>query len=169
MKIILTTEVHNTLREIAFDTRVETGACLFGTKTDIGEFKVLHLAGPGKNAKHYACHYEGDNDHYEEVYNALLKTVPDLKHIGEFHVHPAGMNQLSFGDRRTIKKVLKTYEEFVAGVILRELDWIDPCDRTPWLKGSAGRLLPLKCVMNIYPVYFSRTKPKGEKLELVIE
>jgi len=118
MKIYISQEILSQLREIVFATRKETGACLFGEK-DGDDFRVTHIAGPGKQARQLAFHYQADHQHQEDVYNELLKAKPALLHIGEFHVHPQGMSELSCGDLHTIKKVLETYEEFVAGVILR--------------------------------------------------
>ena len=167
MKLYLSANIRAKLKEIVYATKVETGACLFGTKDREGNFQVAHLAGPGKRAKHLSWHYEGDHEHYENVYNELLKSDGNLKHLGELHVHPPGMPELSRGDLRTVKKVLKRYEEFIAGVILRK--------RTPDLRramlGLAGSRLYEKGLreMSIYPVYFSREKPEGENLELVIE
>ena len=122
------------IHEIVYACSVETGVTLFGRK-DGDTFEVVEVCGPGKHATHQELHYAGDNDHASDFYTELLKTQPDLKHIGEFHVHPCGMSRLSGGDRRTVKEVLATYEEFIAGVMLRT-------------KGG----------VEIYPVYFARGK-----------
>src|SRR5216683_2438516 len=102
----------------------------------LGKSKVC---GPGLIATHEVCHYSGDNDYASFVYENLLKTDPELKHLGELHTHPFGMRRLSRGDRKTVGEVLKTYEEFIAGVMLR----------------SGGGI-------EVYPVYFSREKSQGE-------
>ncbi len=122
------------IHEIVYACSVETGVTLFGRK-DGDTFEVVEVCGPGKKATHQELHYAGDSDHASDFYAELLKTQPDLKHIGEFHVHPCGMSRLSGGDRRTVKEVLATYEEFIAGVMLRTKDGVE-----------------------IYPVYFARGK-----------
>jgi hypothetical protein len=68
-----------------------------------------------------------------------------LKHIGELHAHPFGMSWLSRGDLETVRDLLKEYEEFIAGVMLRG-----------WR-------------LKFYPVYFSRQNPKGQKMEVKLE
>ncbi len=112
------------IREIVYACSVETGVTLFGRK-DGDTFEVVEVCGPGKNATHQELHYSGNSDHASDFYTELLKTQPDLKHIGEFHVHPCGMSRLSGGDRRTVKEVLRTYEEFIAGVMLRNKGGVD--------------------------------------------
>src|SRR6266705_1328883 len=158
MKLIISKEIHSQLKEIVFACEVETGACLFGAYEDAEDARVLHIAGPGKNSTHLAFHYRADNEHYENVYNELLKDNPKLEHLGEFHVHPGQMSELSCGDRRTVKKVLKTYEKFIAGVILRT-----------W--GDYGRveenIVGYRQTIKIFPVYF--TRDTEVPCELVIE
>src|SRR5713101_2535209 len=134
--------IEEKIRDIVYAGTVETGVTLFGRKTgDV--FELVEICAPGPEATHQEFHYSGDNDYASAVYEELLKTQPDLKHIGEFHVHPFGMSRLSGGDRRTVAEVLKTYEEFIAGVMLR----------------SGGGI-------EVYPMYFSREKPQGESMRV---
>ena len=56
-------------------------------------------------------------------------------------------HSLSAGDIETVKEVLKEYEEFIAGVILRHL-FFD---------------------FRVFPVYFSRENPKGTRMEVELE
>ena len=135
-------DIQKKIHEIVYECKVETGVTLFGKK-DGRTFQVLHVCGPGPIATHGVCHYSGDNDYASFVYENLLKTDPELKHIGELHTHPFGMHRLSRGDRETVKEVLKTYAEFIAGVMLRSSGGID-----------------------VYPVYFSREKPHGERIQV---
>src|SRR5438270_3433598 len=100
--------IESKIREIVYAHSLETGVTLFGRKTgDL--FEVIEICAPGPGATHQELHYSGDNDYASAFYEELLKTRPDLKHIGEFHVHPFGMSRLSGGDRRTVEEVLKTY------------------------------------------------------------
>src|SRR5690242_11495611 len=112
MRLNISWKIYKDLKEIVFSTQKETGCALFGTKDD-GDFQVLHLVGPGKKSKRLAFHYEADHKYQEDVFNGLLQSNPTLCFMGELHVHPHGMKNLSHGDRITIKKVLKTQEEFV--------------------------------------------------------
>jgi len=149
-------ELHDRLKEMVFSTDKETGALLLG-KYDGETARVLHLVGPGEKAKHHKYHYEADNAYQERVYNELLKENPSLEHLGEFHVHPGAMRELSCGDYRTVRKVMKGYDRYVAGVILREV-WHWDCRYGP----EAG---PRK--IRIHPVYF--TKEKEEACEFIVE
>src|SRR5437867_2421207 len=79
------------------------------------------------------------------IFEDLKKNNPNLQYIGELHLHPFGMRRLSRGDRETVKEVLKEYEEFIAGV----MQW-------GWRIG-------------FYPVYFSKEKPNGERMEVELE
>jgi hypothetical protein len=164
MKITMSQVLHDQLKKIVFATDKETGACLFGEKTGEG-FRILGMAGPGGNAKHRYAHFRGDHQHYEDVYNELLKENPALLHLGEFHVHPGNMSELSCGDRHTIKKVLKIYKEFIAGVILRMRT---PDKRWPGLADDGGCLYEKGMrSIKIFPWLF--TKDEEVRLELVIE
>jgi hypothetical protein len=127
---------------IVFAGTMETGVTLFGRKTADG-FEIVEVCGPGPDATHEEFHYSGDNDYASAFYEDLLTAQPDLKHIGEFHVHPSGMHGLSGGDRRTVEEVLKTYDEFIAGVMLRRDGKVD-----------------------FYPVHFVRGK-EGRKMEVL--
>lgn len=143
MKIKISKEIHSQLREIVFATKKETGACLFGSYEN-GDARIAHIAGPGKRSKHQQFKFVPDNKHYEDVYNELLEKEPDLEYLGEFHVHPGTMSELSCGDHYTVKKVLKTYTKFIAGVILR-----------------------VEEEMQFFPVYF--TKDSEVPCELVVD
>src|SRR5260370_26614734 len=122
---------------------IESEVKLFGKK-DGEVFEVTDVCGPGPEATHQELHYSGDNDYASFVYENLLKTDPDLKHIGEFHTHPFGIKHLSRGDRATVKEVLKTYPEFIAGVMLRKFRKLE-----------------------FYPVYFSREATEGLAMEVI--
>lgn len=134
--------IEEKIRAIVYAGTLETGVTLFGRKSgDV--FELVEICAPGPQATHQEFHYSGDNDYASAVYEELLKTQPDLKHIGEFHVHPLGMSRLSGGDRRTIAELLQTYEEFIAGVMLRKNGKVD-----------------------FYPVYFARGK-EGIHMEVI--
>jgi hypothetical protein len=142
MLLILPESVYSQIRKIVFETTVETGVTLFGAKEG-EDFRVLYVCGPGPKADHQEFEYSGDEDYATFVYENLLKDHPDLKHIGELHVHPMGMRELSRTDRETVNKVLKDYEEFVAGVMLRRFKHV-----------------------SFYPVYFSRLKEEYMKVRV---
>ncbi len=146
MKLIIPTEVARRIFEVVYQTGLETGVTLFGERAG-EDFTVKHIAGPGPEATHEELHYSGNEDYATMVFNELLKDDPNLKHIGELHVHPFMMKRLSQGDRDTVKELLKEYEEFIAGVILRNHLWD----------------------FKVYPVYFSRSQPEGIEMEVRFE
>jgi len=133
--------VRKDIWEIVYASTVETGMTLFGRK-DGQTLEIMYVCGPGQKAIHQVAHYEPDHDHVDDFYNDLLKRDPAIQHLGEFHVHPFGMRRLSGGDRTTVHEVLKVYEHFLAGVILRR-------------RGG----------LEIYPVYF--TRESEEELERI--
>jgi hypothetical protein len=130
-------EIESKIREIVYAGTLETGVTLFGRKAG-GIFDVVAICAPGPAATHQEFHYSGDNDYASAFYEELLKTQPDLKHIGEFHVHPFDMSSLSGGDRRTVEEVLKTYDEFIAGVMLRRGGIVDFYP-VHFVRGGGGR------------------------------
>jgi len=146
MKLIIPTEVARRIFEVVYQTGLETGVTLFGERAG-EDFTVKHIAGPGPEATHEELHYSGNEDYATMVFNELLKDDPNLQHIGELHVHPFMMKRLSQGDRETVKELLKDYDEFIAGVILRNRFWD----------------------FKIYAVYFSRSQPEGIEMEVQYE
>ena len=106
-------------------TDTETGVRLFGIKEG-QDYLIKHIIGPGKNAELEMYSYECDNGYAEEVFNKLLQEDPNLKFLGELHVHPSGFAHLSEHDRETIREVLKEYPEFIAGVMQRNPFGIHP-------------------------------------------
>jgi hypothetical protein len=136
---------------------LETGVTLFGTslKDDVSVgnagrpgygYVVLAIAGPGKRAVHEPAHYSGDDDHANEIYDALRSAMPGIRWIGELHVHPSGMTWLSNGDHRTVRHILTGDDhtlhpdEFIAGVMQRKNGTVDiyPFHFTrEWLEGKA--------------------------------
>jgi hypothetical protein len=145
VKLIIPPDIEKQIGEVVYDSVFaefkETGVTLFGQKE--GEnFLVKGIAGPGPDATHEPLHYSGNNDYSTMVFEDLLKGNPNLKYLGELHLHPFGMRRLSHGDLETVKEVLAQYPEFIAGVMLRS-----------WR-------------IKFYPVYFSKEKPDGERMEV---
>jgi hypothetical protein len=148
VKLIIPAEMEEQIADVVYDkvfkSFVETGVTIFGEKTG-DDFKVLGISGPGPDATHELLHYSGNNDYSTMIFEDLKKGNPNIQHIGELHIHPFGMSCLSLGDLETIQEVLKEYDEFIAGVMLRS-----------WR-------------IQFYPVYFSKEKPNGEKMEAELE
>src|SRR5258707_7712849 len=79
----------------------ETGVTLFGTFLEgapDSHYIVLAIAGPGRRATHEPMQYSGDENHANEIYDALRSALPGIRWLGELHVHPKGMTHLSCGD-----------------------------------------------------------------------
>src|SRR5437870_4029469 len=104
-KLIFSREIFKELEDIVNETDVETGVRLIGVASDVA-YTVLHLIGPGKNCRQEQYEYECDNDYAEERFNVLLRENPELKFLGELHVHPSAFPRLSATDQRTIRHVL---------------------------------------------------------------
>jgi hypothetical protein len=134
----------------------ETGVTLFGARleeeaTREVHYIVLAIAGPGRRAVHEPAHYSGDENHANEIYDALQSALPAIHWIGELHAHPRGMTWLSGGDLETVRQILTGVDEtlhpdeFIAGVIQRKEGTVD-----------------------IYPVHFTREWIKGRAMEIQI-
>src|SRR6266704_2792898 len=130
----------------------ETGVTLFGTSLEgapNSDYIVLAIAGPGRRATHEPAHYSGDENHSNEIYDALKSALPGIRWLGELHVHPSGMTWLSGGDRRTVGQILTGTDEtlhpdeFVAGVMQRRNGTVD-----------------------IYPYHFTRDCIEGRAMEI---
>ena len=143
MKLTIPMEIEKQITEIVFSTWKETGVALFGEKSE-DNFTVRGIAGPGPGATHEEFHYQGNEDYATMIFEDLKKGNPNLRHIGELHVHPFRMKCLSIGDLESVRSLLNEheYEEYIAGVMLRG-----------WR-------------ISFYPVYFSKEKPNGEPMEV---
>lgn len=169
-KLLIPRDVFDQLHYLIFETPdgLETGVTLFGTPVSIppvpssakkpnGTFKavsfaadvVLAVAGPGKRATHEPAHYSGDENHSNEIFEALRCALPNIEWLGELHVHPRGMTWLSGGDLRTVRQILTGQDDtvhpeaFIAGVMQRRNGSVD-----------------------IYPWHFTRDCLQGDVMEL---
>ncbi|WAM23835.1 Mov34/MPN/PAD-1 family protein [Myxococcus sp. NMCA1] len=81
---------------------LETGGMLLGQVVD-GEAHVLAVTGPGRQAKHGRCTFEGDGAHN----NRLVHRVwPRLRYLGDWHTHPGGHAVLSATDVASVRESL---------------------------------------------------------------
>lgn len=143
MKLVIERHVLAEIRDMVYATALETGVTLFGHRHE-DTFFITATCGPGPNATHEYAHYSGDDNYKSSFYERLLEKHPTIKYLGEFHCHPGDMNWLSYGDLQTIREVLREYQEFLAGVMLRT---------------HRGLV--------IHPVYFSSQDPQGKEMEIV--
>src|SRR6266404_7824983 len=106
----------------------ETGVTLFGASSEgvpDAHYIVLAIAGPGRRATHEPAHYSGDENHANDIHDALRSALPGIRWLGELHVHPRGMTWLSRGDLRTVRHLLTGIDEtlhpdeFIAGIMQR--------------------------------------------------
>jgi hypothetical protein len=117
--LVLPRDILAEIRRVAFRTSSETGVRLFGEVAG-DAYLVRHIIGPGPRAVERTAYYECDNDYAEAQFASLLKSEPQLRFLGELHVHPARQPGLSSKDLGTIHKVLKELPFFVAGTIRRQ-------------------------------------------------
>src|SRR6266849_6754120 len=148
-RLVFSRGIFERINELVHQVDVETGVRIFG---DIGEdgYLVRHVVGPGENALQAPCDYSCDNDHAQREYTRLLKDDPTLRWLGELHVHPSGLPNLSRTDRQTARDVICSPEDvihpadFIVGVIQRT-------------EGPD---------FEVFPVVFSKANLKGETLEV---
>src|SRR5262249_13201422 len=100
------------------------------------------------------AHYSGDENHANEIYDALRSALPGVRWLGELHVHPRRMTWLSGGDLRTVRHILTGTDEtlhpdeFIAGVMQRRDGTVDiyPVHFTrEWLEGSVMEIRVVDC------------------------
>src|SRR2546425_982401 len=85
---------------------------IFGDISKDG-YVVRHVVGPGENALQKPYNYSCDNEHAQREYTRLLKDDPKLQWLGELHVHPSGLPNLSRTDRQTARDVICSTEDVI--------------------------------------------------------
>ena len=147
LRLVFSGGICERINEIVYAVDTETGVRIFGDIAE-GRYVVRHVVGPGENALQQPFDYSCDNDHAEREYSRLLKDDPTLQWLGELHVHPSGLPNLSRTDVKTARDVICSTEdvihpaEFIVGVI----------QRTPGPD------------FEVFPVLFSKANLKGEIL-----
>jgi hypothetical protein len=117
-RLVLPKPIYREILSVVQSCGVETGVRLLGNSCG-SDYLVKHVIGPGPKASHRFATYECDNTYAEKEYARLLDADPDLKFLGELHVHPTGFLRFSSTDMETIREVLKDYPVFIAGIMQR--------------------------------------------------
>ena len=143
MKLIIPIDITRQMYSVVYETVYKTSVTLFG-ENEGEDFTVTAIAGPGPQVSHDDLPYSVDGAYATMILNDLQKDKPNLKHIGTLHVHPFKTTRLSRSEMMAVKEILKAYDEFISGVILRNHHWD----------------------FKVFPVYFPRNNPEGIEMEV---
>lgn len=138
--LVLPRDIVAEIKRVVFRTTNETGVRLVG-EFEACRYVVRYIIGPGDRAVQRPNYYQCDNEYAEKQFANLLRREPQLRFLGELHVHPQGEAELSTRDMATIRKVLRSLPFFIAGTIVRRPFTILPvlCNR--------NTIMSLSCVL----------------------
>jgi len=99
----------------------ETGGYIFGKLYPNGLAYATHTILGGPKARRTSISFTADNEYANEVKERLQKEDPEIRLLGEFHVHPwKGKPELSQGDIHQLKEVKEQRPWFI--VLLGTMD-----------------------------------------------
>lgn len=85
---------------------LETGGYIFGRIHPNGVAEVVSIIDGGPNAERTAICFSGDNEYATKVKDELREKDPEIRLLGEYHLHPwNGQATLSRGDLHQLKVV----------------------------------------------------------------
>jgi molybdopterin/thiamine biosynthesis adenylyltransferase len=135
---------------------LETGGYIFGKIFPNGLAQVTHIIDGGPKARRTPISFSGDNEYATKVKEELRKGDPDVRLLGEYHVHPwKGLSHPSGGDINQLRKVknarpwfvifLQTEEDFLVWDLIKDDDSPKPWDWGRWVwDPSVLRPVPLQ-------------------------
>jgi len=93
---------------------LETGGYIFGKIFSNGLAQVTHIIDGGAKAKRTSISFSGDNEYATKVKDKLQKVDPEIRLLGEYHLHPwKGSPNPSLGDINQLKQVKKQRPWFI--------------------------------------------------------
>ncbi|MFH1716741.1 MAG: Mov34/MPN/PAD-1 family protein [Planctomycetota bacterium] len=113
---------------------LETGGVLMGYFGQPGNTPVIMSAtGPGPQAVHrqnsYIPDYEFDNSQIATIYEKYERRIT---YIGDWHTHPAPFPELSYRDKRTLRRIARCKTARVETPIMLLLTHDDEWEATIW-------------------------------------
>lgn len=117
---------------------LETGGYLFGRIHPNMVAEITKVIDGGPKAKRTGISYSGDNEYASMKIRELREIDPEVRLIGEYHIHPwKGRARLSYGDLRQLSEVKELIPWFLC--ILSTKDEMKAWD----LDGKNEREVPL--------------------------
>jgi len=122
---------------------LETGGVLIGYLAQPGNIPVILCAsGPGPRALHGQAYYRPDHQHDEALISAFYEeSGRRLIYLGDWHTHPAPVYNLSWRDRRTLKRIARCKSARISTPVMIILafdrEWT-PVVWQGWLAGRAS-------------------------------
>lgn len=93
---------------------LETGGYIFGPLYPNGLAHVKHVIKGGPKAERSPTSFSGDNENATRVKEELQREDPEIRLLGEYHLHPwGGLSNLSMGDINQLKEVKKQRPWFI--------------------------------------------------------
>jgi len=94
---------------------LETGGYVFGRIHPNGVAEVTHVIDGGPKAERTPASFSGDNEYATRIKERLQEIDPEIRLLGEYHVHPwNGFSALSRGDIDQLYKLKKDRPWFLA-------------------------------------------------------
>ena len=93
---------------------METGGYIFGKLYPNGLAEIKHVVDGGPKAERSPISFSGDNENATRVKEELQKEDPEIRLLGEYHLHPwEGPANLSLGDVNQLREVKKQRPWFI--------------------------------------------------------
>lgn len=104
------------------DKHKETGGILIGGQAATNQFFVVEATGPGANAHHRRTEFSPDIEHAQQRLDEMRETW-DVFWVGTWHKHPEGIQRLSGGDIRQMRRLVKdpdTLDDILSVIVTPE-------------------------------------------------
>jgi len=93
---------------------LETGGYIFGKLYPNGLAEIKHVVDGGPKAERSPISFSGDNENATRIKEELQKEDPEIRLLGEYHLHPwEGPANLSPGDVNQLREVKKQRPWFI--------------------------------------------------------
>ena len=113
---------------------LETGGILLGYFRQPGNVPViLQATGPGPQAIHMRYYYRPDHEFDEsQIATLYKKSNRQTTYLGDWHTHPLPIANLSYRDKRTLRRIAKCKSARVDAPLMLILSYDNQWEPTIW-------------------------------------
>jgi len=106
-KVRVSRQAYDFMKKESADSRdIETGGVLVGYRDEAGKYTILRATEPGPKAVRTKTIFEKDEEYCQrELLNAYAELGENGLYLGEWHYHPAGSNEPSGLDIRSLTEI----------------------------------------------------------------